>query len=200
MFKQRDEMEWEKQFHAEELEDEDVCVSSEGDIIADTEDDGYLHVTCRTGMFLGRHGSLAASKRAPEHYLPMIGDVILYNENTNQIEAGFGCFGKTPRGIGRVIGYGGPNNCQMFMMVYRRPGCNHRESFLTQDFRTGIFLYRRLTDYVYTVGRYEYEDLSLDHPHKDIAELFADDGNYLVPEKDQIYNKAVRGCYRQQHA
>lgn len=193
MFEQHGKKTQEKQTYAE--------IFDEGGVYSESEnEDDYVHVTCRTGTFLGRQGSLAASRRAPEHYLPLVGDVILYNENTSQIEAGNGSFGKTPRGVGRVIGYGGPNNCQMFLMVYRRPGCNHRESFLTRDFRTGIFLYRRMTDYVYTVGRYEYDELSLDHPHKDIKDLFADDGNYLVPEEKQVYSNAVRGYYIQHHA
>lgn len=146
----------------------------------------------RLGEFLGRNGSVAASKRAPEHYLPEVGDIILYNENISQIEPGQGSFGKTPRGIGRVLGYGGCNGCQMWVLSYRRPGCNRRESFLSNDFRMGLFVYRKLTDYIYTADRYDYYDLDIRNPHEDIAKLFADDGNYLVPEEDQMYASAVR--------
>ena len=56
-----------------------------------------------SGDFLGRHGTVAAAKRAPEHYLPEVGDIILYNENTSQIESGGGSFGKTPRGIWKQL-------------------------------------------------------------------------------------------------
>lgn len=151
-----------------------------------------MQVNCRLGVFLGRNGSVAASKRAPEHFLPEVGDIILYNENTHQLEPGKGSFGKTPRGIGRVLGYGGYNGCQMWVLTYRRPGCNRRESFLSNDFRVGLFVYRKLTDYVYTADRYSYYDLDILHPHKDIAELFADDGNYLVPEEELVYASAVK--------
>lgn len=145
-----------------------------------------------SGDFLGRHGTVAAAKRAPEHYLPEVGDIILYNENTSQIESGGGSFGKTPRGIGKVIGYGGRNNCQMYVMIYRRPGCNHRESFLANDFRIGLYIYRKLSDYVYTAGRYDYYDLDICRPHDDIAELFADNGNNLIPAEQQLFANAVR--------
>lgn len=153
--------------------------------------EAILNVEHRLGNMVGRNGYLSASKRAPEHYLPEIGDIILYNMNNSQIEAGRGSFGKTPRGIGRVIGYGGCGNSQMWVMVYRRPGLNYRESFLVQDFLVGIYVYRKLVDYVYTTDRYSYYDLDITEPHEDIAKLFADNGDNIIRDEQQIYAKVV---------
>lgn len=159
-----------------------------------TEDDiqGIEHRQKNYNCYIGRKGSVAAAKRAPEHLLPAVGDIILYNENTDQAEAGRGSFGKTPRGVGKVIGFGGHNNCQMWVLLYRKPGCNYRESFLANDFRVGLYRYRKLKDYVYTTDRYNFYDLDITNPHKDIVKLFADDGNYVIPDELRIYAGAVR--------
>jgi hypothetical protein len=160
---------------------------------SEMECEGDQHDRYAMGAYLGRIGTVAASKRAPEHFLPQIGDIILYNENTKQqVSDGGGCWARTPRGVARVIGFSGQNNCLIQLQVYRMPQLKKVENFLCRDFRIGLYRYRKMTDYVYTVGRYSFDELSLDHPHEDLIRLFADDGNYVVPEEMSIYLGAVR--------
>lgn len=149
-------------------------------------------VNPRISSFIGRNGHIAATKRAPEHRLPRVGDIILYNENTDQMETNGGNLGNVDRGIGRVIGYCGENDCLLQIHVYRKPGFSYRGCFLSSDFRVGLYVYRKLSDYVYTMDRYGYRDLDIKNPHEDIAALFADDGNTVAAEGHQVYMQAVR--------
>lgn len=139
-----------------------------------------------------RRGVRQAAKRAPEHFLPRVGDIILFNENIEQMERRSGFYGKTSRGIARVLAYNGSNHNVMHVEIYRRPGYNQLSNFSGFDFLTGLYTYRKLSDYVYTDGKYGFEDLDLLHPHEDILRLFADDGDYHIPESQQVFARYVK--------
>lgn len=125
--------------------------------------------------FIDHKGERKASVRAPRRPVPSVGDIILYNENGEQYEDGkVGHPMKGERFIGEVLSYTSGYPLVVIQPLTRpdQLGCPRTLALL--DFVIGLKIFKKLSEPIYTTGRFTYDDLDINNPDEYIRERFID--------------------------